>query len=69
MLGEHLNGLGRLYGRRHPCHMQVNDTISMLSDAHIDEIFKDGLHEFLVDFIARSASLSNQIGIAYHFSG
>lgn len=69
MLGERLNGLGRLYGRRHACHADVNESVTMLSDLTIDEIFAAGLHEFLDDFIARTGRLHGSIASAYHFAG
>jgi len=43
--------------------------MTMLSDLTIDEIFATGLHEFLGDFIARTARLHGSIASAYHFAG
>src|SRR5690606_25089122 len=57
MLGDRLHGLGRLYGRRHACHAGINESLTMLSDLTIDQIFATGLHEFLDDFIAGTARL------------
>jgi len=68
MLGDRLNGLGRLYGQRHACHEEVNESVTMLSELKIDEIFSTGLHEFLDDFIARTARLHGSIALAYHFA-
>src|SRR5690606_34038904 len=67
-LGDRLNGLGRLYGRRHACHDEVNEALTMLSDLTIDQIFATGLHEFLDEFIGRTARLHGSIASAYHFA-
>lgn len=69
MLGDRLNGLGRLYGKRHACHAEINESLTMLSELTIDQIFATGLHEFLDDFIARTAHLHGSIALAYHFAG
>ena len=68
-LGDRLNGLARFYGQRHACHAEANESMTMLSDLTIDEIFATGLHEFLGDFIARTARLHGSIASAYHFAG
>jgi uncharacterized alpha-E superfamily protein len=40
----------------------------MLDQGHIDTIFQSGLHEFLLDFIARNNRVAHEISEAYHFT-
>jgi uncharacterized alpha-E superfamily protein len=67
-LGDRLNGLARLYGRRHACHEEAGEALAALSDLTIDQIFATGLHEFLDEFIGRTARLHGSIATAYHFA-
>lgn len=63
-----LEDLGDLYGQRHACHETASDIVRMLSEVDIDTVFQSGLHEFLVDFIARNNRLGLEISEAYHFA-
>lgn len=62
-----LDRLARGYGERHPCHMTAGETVAMLRDQNIAEIFHDGLHEFLSATVARNNRLTGEIAEAYHF--
>ncbi|TVQ54687.1 MAG: alpha-E domain-containing protein [Rhodobacteraceae bacterium] len=62
-----LDRLARAYGARHPCHHTATETVAMLADIDIGEIFHDGLHEFLIGAVARNNRLAYEIGAAYHF--
>jgi uncharacterized alpha-E superfamily protein len=66
-IGLLLDRLARGYGERLQCHHSAAETHAMLMDVDINEIFQDGLHEFLVDAIARNNRLSAEIAGAYHF--
>ncbi|MBX2832458.1 MAG: alpha-E domain-containing protein [Rhodospirillales bacterium] len=65
----HLDRLARHYGQRHNVHGQAVEMYSLLTQSEMDEIFSNGLHEFLTDFQGRNRALSNAIGEAYYFGG
>lgn len=63
-----LDGLSTLYGEEKPCLETAKSTLSLLSGGDIDTIFQSGLHEFLLEFIARNNRVGHEISEAYHFS-
>lgn len=62
-----LDRLGRAYGERHDCHSVAHAGLARLQEAEIGEIFRQGLHDFVNDFIGLTARLSAGIARAYHF--
>lgn len=62
-----LDRLARGYGERHACHHTAMETVALLEDIDVGEIFSEGLHEFLTAAVARNNRLSNEIAQAYHF--
>lgn len=58
---QHLGTLAERYGQRHECHRLAGQLYSEMRFAKISEVFQDGLHEFLSDFISRNMELSDQI--------
>ncbi|MFV1849586.1 MAG: alpha-E domain-containing protein [Porticoccaceae bacterium] len=66
---QHLERLARHYGQRHPVHGQAVEMYSLLTQSEMEEIFSNGLHEFLNDFQARNRELSSAIADAYYFGG
>lgn len=66
-ISGNLDALGEAYGARHACHALAEETARLLEDQTIDDIFQNGLHEFLTDFTARNNRLSEDISVAYHF--
>ena len=63
-----LDNLARGYGgERHACHFTAMETVALLDDIDIGQIFNEGLHDFLTAAVARNIRLSNQIAEAYHF--
>ena len=66
-ISEHLDRLGRGYGDRHDSHMTASEFVAILKDWDMGEIFQTGLHEFLVDAIARNNRVAAEIARAYHF--
>jgi uncharacterized alpha-E superfamily protein len=64
---QHLERLARAYGRRHDCHRSASAAVARLQDASMAEILRDGLHEFVSDFIGLTARLSTEVSRAYHF--
>ncbi|MEP0190470.1 MAG: alpha-E domain-containing protein [Erythrobacter sp.] len=66
-LRENLNALARLHGARGQCHELMSAADEDFSDISADDIFERGLHEFLVDFMARNASIAGAIADDYRF--
>ena len=62
-----LDRLAQGYGERHSCHHTASETVALLSDLRIAEVFHDGLHEFLAEMVSRNNRLSAQVAAAYHF--
>jgi uncharacterized alpha-E superfamily protein len=62
-----LEGLAGLYGKRTECHDMASQRLTALKLGSMDDIFKDGLHEFLQDFIAENSRLSAAIARNYNF--
>jgi uncharacterized alpha-E superfamily protein len=63
-----LQQLAILYGTRHPCHITAESTRDLLMDAEIQNVFQNGLHEFIQELIARNNRLGHEISQAYHFT-
>jgi uncharacterized alpha-E superfamily protein len=59
---ENLDALATAYGRRGEANRLAGEIASQLRYGRIDSIFAMGLHEFLTDFIERTAKLSDEIG-------
>lgn len=66
-ISENLGYLASDYGTRHPCHDTVEDTVKMLSVGSIKDVFDEGLHEFIVDFLFKNNKLGKEIAEAYQF--
>jgi uncharacterized alpha-E superfamily protein len=62
-----MDGLATLYDCRYPCHDKAAETLRFLKNSSMDEIFQQGLHEFLQDFMKSNAELSRMIGQTYNF--
>ena len=62
-----LSGLELLYGKRYPCHDSARNTYAMLKNGNMEEIFQNGLHEFLASFMAGNNALSAEIARTYNF--
>ncbi|SDW18394.1 alpha-E domain-containing protein [Paracoccus sanguinis] len=63
-----LADLARDYGTRQPCHAEAEALNRMLSERDIDEVFEEGLHEFLQAFLADNARLAAAIARDYRFT-
>ncbi len=63
-----LQGLEELYGKRYECHDMAHQTKERLSDGKMEDIFQNGLHEFLADFMVKNTALSKSIAQTYNFS-
>src|SRR6202008_28134 len=52
-LVEHLDNIARAYGRQGPAQRHARQVRTRLENSRMEEIFKDGLHEFLGGLHAR----------------
>ncbi len=64
-----LDGLAQKTGARHPCMATAGETARYLAEGDINAVFQSGLHEYLVDFIARNNRVGREVAEAYHFNG
>ena len=62
-----LSGLETLYGKHYACHDRARDTYAMLRSGNMEDIFQNGLHEFLPSFMAANNSPSAAIASTYNF--
>ncbi|HSF94763.1 MAG TPA: alpha-E domain-containing protein, partial [Thermohalobaculum sp.] len=65
-IGTHLGRLARTYGVRHACHTTTTNMISRLDDLDMNDVFADGLHEFIESLLATTNRLHGEINSAYH---
>jgi uncharacterized alpha-E superfamily protein len=65
MLVRHLDLIADAYGRRGPSQRLASNTLATLSNARIEEIFGNGLHEFVTDFITENNRLGSAITEQY----
>ena len=63
-----LPGLEQEYVRRTKAHDLAASHEAHITHSTSDAIIGSGLHEFLIDFIARNAALSRQIETDYRFA-
>ncbi len=66
-IDANLGYLAAEYGERNRAHETSRAMLALLSNRDIREITDLGLHEFLVDFIARTNRLGMEIAEAYRF--
>ncbi len=68
-IATNLNYLVGEYGERHPCHDQIDVLNARLEKTTVENVFEDGLHEFITDFLADISRLGAQIEQDYRFLG
>lgn len=66
-LRDNLAALARMHGEEGRCNALMRDADSRISNLAVDQIFDQGLHEFLVDFLARNAAIAQAIADDYRF--
>ena len=64
-MNNHLIRLAKLYGRETPVQAAAAQLLSALENQSTEQIFEEGLHEFLTRFIGEAASLGAIIHNAY----
>jgi len=66
-LRENLAALARWHGKERECHALMRDADTRISSLGIDEIFDQGLHEFLVAFMSCNSAIADAIARDYRF--
>lgn len=64
---ENLTELAQLHGREATCHEAMREADMRLTGKTVDDIFEQGLHQFLQEFIARNQALASAIAVDYRF--
>jgi uncharacterized alpha-E superfamily protein len=62
-----LEGLAQLHGATYDCHNQAVEMLAKLKTSRMDDIFRDGLHEYIQDFEQANNRLSQNIAQTYNF--
>jgi len=66
-LRDNLAALARLHGREGDSNELMRSADMQITDTTTDDIFEQGLHEFLTDYIDRNAAIGQAIGDDYRF--
>jgi uncharacterized alpha-E superfamily protein len=64
-LVEHLDNIARLYGRQGPAQRQARFVRTRLQNSRMEEVFQQGLHEFIGEFVANNSRLGSMITEQY----
>ncbi len=67
LLRENLDALAQVHGTEGRCNALMRGADQRLSDLTIDDIFDQGLHEFLLEFTASNAAIADAIAQDYRF--
>jgi uncharacterized alpha-E superfamily protein len=66
-IGDNLDYLHRDHGHKKPCHDIAEETCNRLEQLSIEQVFDEGLHQFLQTFLERNTSLGAQIEEDFRF--
>lgn len=66
-LGRNMSDLAREYGEQTPAHGQWRDVCARLRQEGVEQIFDQGLHQFITGFIAANQRLADAISADYRF--
>ena len=66
-LGANLAALAELHEDRGECHALIREADRKLTEASIESIFENGLHEFVADFLAGNKAIAVAISNDYRF--
>ncbi len=66
---SNLDMLENSYTDRHPCHDSSERLHRQLQSGRVEDIFENGLHEFLTQFLADVGQLGQEIEADYRFLG
>lgn len=64
---ENLTALARLHGSEWSAHERMREADLKLTGKSVEDIFEQGLHQFLLEFIAGNASIATAIAEDYRF--
>jgi uncharacterized alpha-E superfamily protein len=64
-LVSHLDRLARGYKRRTPAQSAARNLLSQLAELRIEEVFEEGLHEFLTRFIREAGNVGGIVRESY----
>ncbi|MCR4268952.1 alpha-E domain-containing protein [Nitratireductor sp. ZSWI3] len=64
---DSLDYLAEQYEVRHPCHEMAAAKLQKLKSASVADIFEEGLHEFLKEFIRDNGALGDRIAADFRF--
>ena len=64
-LVTHMDRLGRAYNRRTNAQTATRNLLAGMAELSVDEIFEEGLHEFLTRFIREVAGLAGRVHDSY----
>jgi uncharacterized alpha-E superfamily protein len=64
---ENLSALARLHGREGRAHLLMEQVDQCLTGRTVEDIFDQGLHQFLTEFIDRNQAVANAIAEQYRF--
>jgi uncharacterized alpha-E superfamily protein len=68
-LNGNLRMLEAEYDERHACHETAEKLDRHLRTRNVDRVFEEGLHEFLVEFLADIGRLGREIDADFRFNG
>ncbi len=66
-LRENLNELAQLHGREGKSHVAMREADVKLAGKTVEDIFEQGLHQFLIEFRNSNAAISTAIAEDYRF--
>ena len=66
-LGENLAALARIHGREGKSGVMIRNSASSLASLTIDQVFEQGLHQFLTAFTSCNAQIAAAIADDYRF--
>lgn len=64
-ISRFLDALGEAYGRHGPAQRQGRKTLTKLKNMAIADVFQQGLHEFITEFVKENDRLGNTISDQY----
>lgn len=64
---SNLSGLARQYGHETEAHELIRNSCARLHETDIEQVFEQGLHEFLMEYIADATTVGNAIAADYRF--
>jgi uncharacterized alpha-E superfamily protein len=67
MMRQNLTELAQLHGAETSAHARMREADMRLTDKSVDDIFDQGLHQFLLEFIAGNQAIASAIAHDYRF--